>query len=120
MYPPYRTMSDLEKKLRTQEIHCAKKIARLANETTLNVSEVMEAIDKNNASMANFPIEFIAFAERIANKLNNEEVTLLTMISQRLIEHQKLNNENFRLIVELADMQRQRMENALDDYRSVL
>ncbi|MCV6628331.1 MAG: hypothetical protein OIF50_00575 [Flavobacteriaceae bacterium] len=113
-------MSDFENKLKEQEVRCAKKIARLANETSINVAEVMETIDKNNASMASFPLEFISFAERIANKLSNQEVASLTMMSQKMIEHQKLNNENFRLIVELADMQRQRMENALDDFRSVL
>ncbi len=103
-----------------QQIKCAKKIAQLTNETSQNIAECMDIIDKNNTSMTSFPLEFIAFAEKIAHKLSNEEIELLSILSQKVIGIQKINTENFRLVVELADMQRQRVENALDDYREIL
>ena len=80
----------------------------------------MDIIDKNNASITSFPLEFIAFAEKIAPKLSNNEIELLSILSQKAITVQKLNTENLKLIIELADMQRQRVENALDDYRELL
>ncbi len=97
----------------------AKMRAIEANTVNMEIGQCMLDIEANNKQNAEFPLQFIAFAEKIKGKLDDSENQLLSLLTQKVLLYQKATTENFKLILELANNQRIRTENAIKNYEEV-
>lgn len=97
----------------------AKEYAIAANQVNMEIGQCMLDIEANNKTYSEFPVQFIAFAEKIREKLDETEVQLLTHLTKKALEYQKATTDNFQLVLKLAEQQRARTEQAIKIYEEV-
>ncbi len=102
-----------------QALEFAKENAITANQLNIEIGQCMLDMEANNKAFTEFPVQFIAFAEKIMSKLDETEIQLLTHLSQKAIDYQKASTDNFQLILNLAEKQRQRTEKAIEVYEKI-
>ena len=102
-----------------QNVFTAKEKAVNAHKINNEIEACLQLMQSNNTKNIKFPVHFIAFAESIQHKLDKRENEILAHLTKKVLEFQNANTENFKIMLSLAQSQRERTEDAIKNFQAV-